>query len=133
MIYWAKRRCDPGEEIPFMKLVGDLQLKLGAPRSCSPYSRDLPKSKKTNFPISLSRSSSERTNSMNAFQQLRPRNHDHPAGKNRIMIYGPKFDGTYIIEFKTAEGEALAISIPRSETAVIRHFQERMCRMEEVP
>ena len=31
MIYWAKRRCDPGGEIPLMKLVGDLQLKLGAP------------------------------------------------------------------------------------------------------
>lgn len=28
--------------------------------------------------------------------------------------------------FRTSEGEALAISIPRSETAVIRHFQERM-------
>jgi hypothetical protein len=24
---------------------------------------------------------------------------------NRIMIYGPKNDGTYIVEFKTAEGE----------------------------
>jgi len=29
------------------------------------------------------------------------------TGKNRIMIYGPKNDGTYIVEFKTAEGEAL--------------------------
>jgi len=29
--------------------------------------------------------------------------------KNRIMIYGPKNDGTYIVEFKTAAGEALAI------------------------
>ena len=47
-------------------------------------------------------------------------------GKNRIMIYGPKNDGTYIVEFRTAAGEALAISIPRSETAVIRYFQERM-------
>jgi hypothetical protein len=47
-------------------------------------------------------------------------------GKNRIIIFGPKDDGTYVIEFRTAEGEALAISIPRSETAVIRHFQERM-------
>jgi hypothetical protein len=28
------------------------------------------------------------------------------TGKNRIMIYGPKKDGTYIIEFKTAAGEA---------------------------
>ena len=27
---------------------------------------------------------------------------------------------------RTAEGEALAISIPRSEAHVIRHFQERM-------
>ena len=25
-------------------------------------------------------------------------------GKNRIMIYGPKDDGTYVVEFKTAEG-----------------------------
>jgi hypothetical protein len=48
------------------------------------------------------------------------------VGKNRIMIYGPKEDGTYVIEFKTAAGEALAISIPRSEVSVIRHFQERM-------
>jgi hypothetical protein len=48
------------------------------------------------------------------------------TGKNRIMIYGPKHDGTYVIEFKTAAGEALAISIPRTEGAVIRHFQERM-------
>jgi hypothetical protein len=48
------------------------------------------------------------------------------TGKNRIMIYGPKNDGTYIVEFRTAEGEALATSIPGSEAAVIRHFQERM-------
>ena len=48
------------------------------------------------------------------------------TGKNRIMIYGPKNDGTYVVEFRTAEGELLAISIPRTETAVIRHFQERM-------
>jgi hypothetical protein len=49
-----------------------------------------------------------------------------PTGKNRIMIFGPKDDGTYVVEFRTADGEALAISIPRSEAAVIRHFQERM-------
>jgi hypothetical protein len=46
-----------------------------------------------------------------------------PSGQNRIIIYGPKSDGTYV---RTAAGEALAISIPRTETAVIRHFQERM-------
>jgi hypothetical protein len=46
--------------------------------------------------------------------------------KNRIMIYGPKDDGTYVIEFMTTEGNVLAISIPRTEAHVIRHFQERM-------
>jgi hypothetical protein len=36
-----------------------------------------------------------------------------PEGRrNRIMIYGLKNDGTYIVEFKTADGEALAISVP---------------------
>jgi hypothetical protein len=43
------------------------------------------------------------------------------SGKNRIMIYGPKDDGTYIVEFRTAAGEALAISI----ASVVRYFQER--------
>ena len=38
------------------------------------------------------------------------------TGKNRIMIFGPKTDGTYVVEFRTAA----------DETAVIRHFQERM-------
>jgi hypothetical protein len=47
-------------------------------------------------------------------------------GKNRIMIYGPKADGTYVVEFRMAAGDVLAISIPRTETSVIRHFQERM-------
>ena len=48
------------------------------------------------------------------------------AGKNRIMIYGPKEDGTYVVEFTTAAGEVMAISIPGTEAAVVRHFQERM-------
>src|SRR5262249_45059161 len=48
------------------------------------------------------------------------------TGKNRIMIFGPKSDGTYVVEFRTAAGEALAISIPRTEAGVIRHFQERL-------
>jgi hypothetical protein len=42
--------------------------------------------------------------------------------RNRIMIYGPKNDGTYIVEFKMADGEALAISVPREETRVLKHF-----------
>jgi hypothetical protein len=29
-------------------------------------------------------------------------------GHNQIMIYGPKNNGMYVIEFKTANGEALA-------------------------
>jgi hypothetical protein len=48
------------------------------------------------------------------------------GGRNRIMIYGPKPDGTYIVEFKTADGEALAISVPAGETRVLKYFQERM-------
>ncbi len=47
------------------------------------------------------------------------------TGKNRIMIFGPKDDGTYVVEFRTAEGESL-VSIPRTEAAVIKHFQSRM-------
>jgi hypothetical protein len=48
------------------------------------------------------------------------------TGKNRIMIFGLKDNGTYVVEFRTAAGEALAISIPGGEARVIRHFQERM-------
>jgi hypothetical protein len=48
------------------------------------------------------------------------------GGRNRIMIYGPKRDGTYVVEFKTADGEALAISVPAGETRVLKYFQERM-------
>jgi hypothetical protein len=47
-------------------------------------------------------------------------------GKNRIMIFGPKDDGTYVVEFRTSQGEMLAISVPRSETAVLEHFRARM-------
>ena len=39
-----------------------------------------------------------------------------PGGQDRIMIYGPKSDGTYIIEFRMADGESLAISVPAGET-----------------
>jgi hypothetical protein len=49
-----------------------------------------------------------------------------PSGQNRVMIYGPKNDGTYIIEFRTADGEALAISVPAGETRVLKHFQKLM-------
>ena len=45
------------------------------------------------------------------------------SGRNRIMIYGPKSDGTYITEFRIADGESLAISVPAGETRVLKHFQ----------
>jgi hypothetical protein len=38
------------------------------------------------------------------------------GGSNRIMTCGPKGDGTYVV----------AISVPRGERAVLKHFQERM-------
>src|SRR5262249_50349679 len=41
-----------------------------------------------------------------------------PGGQDRIMIYGPKSAGTYIIEFRIADGESLAISVPAGETRV---------------
>jgi hypothetical protein len=43
-----------------------------------------------------------------------------------ITIFGPKDDGTYVVEFRTADGDVLSISIPRNETAVVRHFQKRI-------
>jgi hypothetical protein len=38
----------------------------------------------------------------------------------------PKGDGTYVVEFRTAWGAVLSISIQKSEAGVIRYFQERM-------
>jgi hypothetical protein len=51
------------------------------------------------------------------------------TGKNRIMIYGPKNDGTYIIEFRIANGEALAISVPAGETRVCSSISRSECPM----
>lgn len=33
--------------------------------------------------------------------------------RDKITIHGPKNDGTYIVEFKTADSVALAFSVPR--------------------
>jgi hypothetical protein len=45
---------------------------------------------------------------------------------DRITIDGPMDDGTYTLEFETAHGDSLAISVPGSEAtiAVLEHFQE---------
>jgi hypothetical protein len=40
--------------------------------------------------------------------------------------YSASCVGAYVVEFRTAEGEALAISVPAGETRVLKHFQERM-------
>jgi hypothetical protein len=48
------------------------------------------------------------------------------VGKYRIMIYGPKEDGTYVVEFRADADQVFALSIPRTETEVIRRFKERM-------
>jgi hypothetical protein len=54
------------------------------------------------------------------------------TAQDRITIYGPT--ARRHLHFKTATGEALAISIPRTETAVIRRFQARMpCRSSRNP
>jgi hypothetical protein len=53
-------------------------------------------------------------------------------GKNRIMIFGPKSDGTYVVEFRTAAGEALAISMP-VQLAVVASVEQTKagCREKE--
>jgi hypothetical protein len=42
------------------------------------------------------------------------------------MIYGPRTTAPASSNFRTSAGDVLAISIPRTETAVIPHFQERL-------
>src|SRR5215831_172112 len=47
--------------------------------------------------------------------------------QDKITIHGPKIDGTYIVEFKTADGVALAFSVPKGGgTAVLEYFQDKM-------
>src|SRR6516164_9119386 len=49
------------------------------------------------------------------------------TGKNRIMIFSPKNDGTYIIEFRTAAGEAVASSLDRSGVRVAHVSGKASC------
>jgi hypothetical protein len=47
--------------------------------------------------------------------------------QDKITIHGPKTDGTYIVEFKTVDGVALAFSMPEGGgTAVLEYFQDKM-------
>ncbi len=59
-------------------------------------------------------------------QELHYTGDTNDSAAMNIWLQSTKSDGTYIVEFKTAEGEALAISIPVGETAVLKHFQVRM-------
>jgi len=44
--------------------------------------------------------------------------------QDKISILGPRDDGTHVVEFRTAAGERLAISVPSTNaTAVLKHFQ----------
>jgi hypothetical protein len=49
-----------------------------------------------------------------------------PKSHTSIIVYGPKPDGTYVVEFETADGDSLAISVPAGETRVLKLFQARM-------
>jgi len=49
-----------------------------------------------------------------------------PGGQVRIMIYGPKSDGTYIIEFRMADGEFAGHQRAGWRDSVLKHFQARM-------
>ena len=45
------------------------------------------------------------------------------AQQDKISILGPRDDGTYVVEFTTAAGERLAISVPGTKATVLKHFQ----------
>jgi hypothetical protein len=53
--------------------------------------------------------------------------------QDTINIYGPKNDGTYVVEFEKANGEVLTIPVRESETAILRHFQAKIPRGLVVP
>jgi hypothetical protein len=45
---------------------------------------------------------------------------------NKVTIFGPDDMGMMIVDFKTAKGQRLTISVPRGETAVLKRFQALM-------
>jgi hypothetical protein len=50
---------------------------------------------------------------------------------DRITIRGPEKDGSP--SFKMADGDGFAISVPRGETAVLKHFRTKMPHGLTVP
>jgi hypothetical protein len=47
--------------------------------------------------------------------------------ENKITICGPKNDGTYLVEFRAADGQSLAISVPGGEPSVINSQVPSRC------
>jgi hypothetical protein len=47
------------------------------------------------------------------------------TGKNRIMIFGPKNDGTYVIEFRTDAGAASPVGTPWMWTLLFDYHEDR--------
>jgi hypothetical protein len=43
--------------------------------------------------------------------------------EDKISILGPRDDGSYVVEFRTGEGKKLAITVPSTKAAVLKHFQ----------
>jgi len=46
--------------------------------------------------------------------------------RDRIRIFGPKDDGSYWLELRQADGDSLVVSVPASETHVLKYFQQRI-------
>jgi hypothetical protein len=51
------------------------------------------------------------------------------AQQDTISILGPRDDGSYVVEFKTAGGERLAISVPGAKAALLKHFQSASAQL----
>ena len=52
--------------------------------------------------------------------------YDHMSDQNKITILGPDDMGVMVVDFKTAKGQCLTISVPRGETAVLQYLQALM-------
>jgi hypothetical protein len=49
------------------------------------------------------------------------------TGKSRFMIYCPKAGGIYLVEFRTANGQSLAISVAEREDGGAAPFSGTTC------
>ena len=45
--------------------------------------------------------------------------------QDKISILGPRDDGTYVVEFRMAEGKKLAITVPSTKAAVLSTSRPR--------